>query len=95
MAELTATNRKPLRSYLKDQQAPIDFIQITGKEHGAFTCGTEKGYVSAKVMNALRSNSAGIDDIEYAEVTKPGENHAVPCLMLKSKANILTSFSLE
>lgn len=103
MAELTATNRMPLRSYLQGMQAPIDFIEVyktdnEGKkvkqEHGAFSCGTEKGYVSAKVMNALRSNTANIDDIEYAEVTKPGETNAVPCLMLKSKENVLKTFSL-
>lgn len=84
-----------LRSYLKRQQAPIDFISIKGKSHGAFACGTERGYVSPRVMDALRANSAGIDDIDYAEVTKPGETNAVPCLMLKSKANILKTFSLE
>lgn len=101
---MTATNRMPLRSYLKGMQAPIDFIEVyktdnEGKkvkqEHGAFSCGTEKGYVSAKVMNAVRTGQADVDDIEYAEVTKPGETNAVPCLMLKSKANILKTISLE
>lgn len=95
MSELKTDNRMPLRSYLQRQQAPIDFISIKDKSHGAFACGGERGYVSPRVMDALRANSAGIDDIEYAEVTKPGETNAVPCLMLKSKANILKTFSLE
>lgn len=101
---MTATNRMPLRSYLQDMQAPIDFIEVyktdesgtkVKQEHGAFSCGTEKGYVSAKVMNAVRAGKAGVDDIEYAEVTKPGETHAVPCLMLKSTVNILKTMTLE
>lgn len=95
MEAMHTKNRMTLRAFLKKEECPIEFVRIEGRTCGVFLCGTTKGYVSEKVMNAVNSNSLKADDVDYAECAKTEGGNYVPCLMLRSKVNVVGSFSLK
>lgn len=101
MEKMLEKNRMSLRAFLLKQNCPIEFVRIKDPKTqqvrpcGVFLCGTVKGYVSEKVMNAVNSNSLKADDVDYAECAKPEGGDYVPCLMIRNKANVVASFSLK
>ena len=84
---VVATDRKPLKQYLLEQNADIMILSDTESGKMFFECGKIHGFVSPAAAKRINDFNNSIDEFEFAMVAKEGED-AIPCIMaIKSYSN--------
>ena len=80
---------------MREEGANLDIV--IGKSGKLFfSCGSKRGYISQKLLDALNHNTVTIQDMRYADVHTVIEGKAcvVPTLYLASSQRVVQSFKL-
>jgi 23S rRNA maturation-related 3'-5' exoribonuclease YhaM len=99
MAEgIKTRNSKTVASMILAEKSPVEIIN-NPKGKVFFTCGSASGYVTKKVVNALKEGSFSIHDTNVVDIevvdSNTGETKWLPCMCIRNTVNVLGSFGSE
>lgn len=91
-------NSRSVASMILSEKSPIEVIN-NPKGKVFFTCGQSSGYVTKKVVAAIKDGSfsvhnSNVVDIEITD-EQTGETRWLPCMCVKPTTNLIGSFGSE
>ena len=100
MAEqgIKTRNSRSVASMILSEKSPIEVIN-NPKGKVFFTCGESSGYVTKKVVAAIKDGTFSIHNTNVVDIEvvdeATGEANWLPCMCVKNTANVLGSFGSE
>ena len=96
--KIKTRNSRSVASIILSEKAPIEIIN-NPKGKVFFTCGESSGYVTKKVVAAIKDGTFSIHDTNVVDIevidAHTGEAQWLPCMCVRNTANVLGSFGRE
>lgn len=96
--KMKTRNNRSVASMILSEKSPIEVID-NPKGKVFFTCGQSSGYVTKKVVAAIKEGTFSVHNSNVVEIEvvdeATGEANWVPCMCVKPATNVLGSFGSE